>query len=197
MDPKQSPDPNQPQSEPISNQLDTTWPWPQFPRGAKRNYNRLGHEELTGWEGDFLYAYARSGVIRAGAQNARVAYNTVQRARRTNGAFAEAYAEAREMAIDLLEHAAWTRAIEGVTRKKAVYYKGKKVEGSEQEVTEYSDGLLKFLLIANRPERYRETIDHNHNVNLAIEEARRIAEEKGLDVEAVIAETKRLLGLQQ
>ncbi len=70
--------------------------------------------------------------------------------------YKEAYEQARERAIDLLEAEATRRAHEGVP--KPIYQQGRLVG----EVQEYSDSLLTFLLKARRPGIYgdRAAIEH-------------------------------------
>ncbi len=64
--------------------------------------------------------------------------------------YADAFDEAKEEAVDVLEMEARRRAVEGIDRP--VFYQGKKV-GS---VRSYSDTLLIFLLKGAMPEKYRE-----------------------------------------
>jgi len=68
--------------------------------------------------------------------------------------YKQAFDQARERAMDLLEGEAVRRAHDGVT--KAVRYKGK-VVGFDSE---YSDALLIFLLKGGKPDRYRERFEH-------------------------------------
>src|SRR6478735_5703595 len=93
---------------------DTEWPWPQFPRGAKRNYDRAGNEAFSGWEGDFLDALRNTGVVRSACYQARVSYYVVQSRKRADTDFRSARADAMEMAKEALLAAAWQRAVYGV-----------------------------------------------------------------------------------
>lgn len=61
-----------------------------------------------------------------------------------------------EAAIDDLEHEAWRRAQQGVTRTEPIMYQGEQV--AEKVITEYSDRLMELLLKATRPHKYREQI---------------------------------------
>ena len=187
-----------PQPTPRPTLTSEEWPWPHFPQGAPRNVQRYGSVPLTGWEGDFLAAYRDNGIIRAACRIARISPMTVARRRESDPAFARAYLEANAMAVDILESEAWRRAVRGVVKTRTVTMEdkdGKRLVRTES-VTEYSDGLLKFLLQGNRPEKYREQIDHNHNVHSALEEARRQAIEQGLNPDEVVADAKRLMGLE-
>jgi hypothetical protein len=64
--------------------------------------------------------------------------------------FEKAYAEAKQVALGLLEDEATRRALHGVEKP---VYQGGKLAGF---VTEYSDTLMIVLLKANAPEKYRE-----------------------------------------
>lgn len=65
--------------------------------------------------------------------------------------FSQAWDEAIEIAIDMLEAAARRRAFTGV-EKPVGWYQGR----AGGMVREYSDNLLMFLLKAHRPEKYKE-----------------------------------------
>lgn len=171
--------------------IDETWPWPEFPRHAPRNLRRMYTEPFTGWEGDFLAAYRMTGIIRASCVEARVSSNTVARMRKQSPAFEQAMMEAKDEAIDRMEAAALNRAVVGTTRTKGVYHQGKRV--GEETITEYSDTLLIFLLKANRPEKYRDSVDHNHRMTAMHEEAKRISEQEGIPYDDIVAEAERFM----
>ena len=69
--------------------------------------------------------------------------------------YGKAYAEAEEMASDMLEREARRRAVDGV--EEPVFYQGQ-VCG---RVRKMSDTLLIFLLKGARPEKYRERFEHS------------------------------------
>lgn len=94
--------------------------------------NRTVRTRTPSWEGLFLDALARLGIVKHAAEEARVARRTVYSRREKSKRFAAQWADAIEEACDLLEFEARKRAIEG------------------------SDRLLEFLLKAHRPEKYRE-----------------------------------------
>ncbi|MBF0434622.1 MAG: helix-turn-helix domain-containing protein [Magnetococcales bacterium] len=78
--------------------------------------------------------------------------------RKSDPAFAQAFQEALEAGADVLEDAAFTRAVEGVIED--VYHQGRVVG---QRVA-YSDDMLKFLLAAARPEVYgRSKVEIQHS----------------------------------
>ena len=125
----------------------------------------------------FLAAYAETAVIAYAAEAAKV--NRRQHYRwLKDPVYAEAFAEAREIAIESLEGEARRRAVQGVAEP--VYYKGE-VVGTIQK---YSDVLLMFLLKAAFPEKYREHHRHEHSGGIDImaklhEGRERVARMKG------------------
>lgn len=102
------------------------------------------------WQPVFLAALAQRGNVSAACRAAGVSRAVAYEYREQSTAFAASWKDAIEDAMDRLEEAAYTRAVEGVERP--VYYNGKQV-GS---VTQYADGLMSLLLKAHRPEKYRE-----------------------------------------
>lgn len=115
--------------------------------------SRIRGRRPVDWRPRFLEAYAKSGNVLASAQAAGVTRQWVYRYANAHPEFADAWHEAEQDAIDVLEAAARTRALSG------------------------SDTLIIFLLKALRPEKYRERVD----VNVLREEARQIAAASGLD----------------
>src|SRR5262249_42692158 len=102
------------------------------------------------WTEPFLTALAEGANVRLAVARAKVHNTLVYRRRRYDKAFRAAWNEATEMGTQLLELEAQRRAYHGVERP--VHYKGVQC-GS---VTEYSDGMLMFLLRARKPEVYRD-----------------------------------------
>ncbi|MCH8684846.1 hypothetical protein [Pedomonas mirosovicensis] len=96
----------------------------------------------------FLEALADLGQVRAAARAAGVSPQSAYRMRRKSAAFAKAWQEAMDQALDALEETLFERAINGV--EKPVYYGGR----SCGSVRQYSDALAMFLLRARRPETY-------------------------------------------
>ena len=70
-------------------------------------------------------------------------------------AFAKAWDEAIDEAMDVAEGEIYRRAVRGTVRR--VFYKDQEID----RVREYSDTLLIFLAKAHRPEKYRETTNTN------------------------------------
>ena len=110
----------------------------------------------------FLEALARTGKVNLAAEAAGYATSNVLRQYyHDDPEFAAAWDAALQTAVDdVLEPEAWRRAVEGV--EEDVYYQGESVG----KKLNYSDGLLMFLLKGNRPEKYKNNVDVNANVNL-------------------------------
>lgn len=107
-----------------------------------------------------MKALANSANVRASCQAAGITRDCAYRARKRNKKFAKDWLQALADSCDILEATAWARATQGVTKEHSHYFKGALV-GKDIE-TEYSDGLLMFLLKAHRPKKFRERIDVKH-----------------------------------
>jgi hypothetical protein len=174
--------------------VDTDWQWPQYPRNAPRNHFRGPGEHKIGWEGDFLFALQNSGIKRVACQMARISVRLVNERVKADPEFAEAVKQAREDAVELLENAAWQRAINGTTVTKGIYHRGELI--NTESVTTYSDGLLKFLLEAEKPEKYKKQVDAHSNYLIMVREITRVGQQRGWDddqLKAAIDEGTRLL----
>ena len=112
------------------------------------------------WKPRFLEVFRATGNVRLSADAAGIERSTPYVRAARDPLFAEAWAAAREDALDVLEAEARRRALAG------------------------SDGLLMFLLRAHRPERYRETLDLRLELRA---EAERIAAKVGKPLEEVLA----------
>lgn len=132
------------------------------------------------WTHSFLRALADTGVQRAACAASGVASSVVNARRKTDADFAEAYDQALEESIDLMDHAARSRALHGV--EEPVIYQGQLTPVWERDadgqvvvdivtgnpvqarnpdgspkwltVTKYSDALLMFVLKGNRRRLY-------------------------------------------
>ncbi len=104
------------------------------------------------WTKKFLGALASSLNVSEACRAAGVSRETVYKHRRSDLAFAAAWDDARETAVDDLEGEAYRRAL-GCERP--VYYKGEKCG----TVRDYSDALAMFLLKANRRPLYGERVE--------------------------------------
>lgn len=103
--------------------------------------------------GNMIVACAAAGYKNSAAVN---------RLKRDNAAFANAFNEALEAASDVLEAEAVRRALKGV--KKDIYYKGEVV--GEEFI--YSDSLLAMLLKGAKAEKYQERSRQETNVNVRV-----------------------------
>lgn len=101
------------------------------------------------WEENFLRAMAESGNLAYSCRKAKIGRRTPYNEREKNSAFAQAWDDAYQTAVDRWEQEALRRGYEGVP--KPIYHGGKEV-GS---VREFSDVLLMFMLNGARPEKYR------------------------------------------
>lgn len=104
------------------------------------------------WQAKFLAALKRSPNVSAAAKAAGIARQYVYEVRAGDPDFAKAWEDALGHAIDGAEGELYRRAVKGT--RKPVYYQDRKID----ELREYSDTLLIFLLKAHKPEKYRETV---------------------------------------
>lgn len=98
----------------------------------------------------FLETLADSGNVSQSARVAGYSRWAVYKWYREDSAFAAAWRDALDSALDALEAEARRRALEGV--QEGVFYQGTRIA----TVTKYSDSLLMFLLKAHRPEKYKD-----------------------------------------
>ena len=97
----------------------------------------------------FLELLRQDPNVSAAAREVGVARATAYSLRTRDAAFAAAWDDAVQEAVDHVEAELRRRAVEGV--EEPVFYQGKEIA----RVRKYSDQLLKFYLQANR-ERYRD-----------------------------------------
>lgn len=129
----------------------------------------------------FLQSLAETANVTRSAKAAGMTPSAAYKERRRRPAFAQAWAEAMEQALDTLEAVMLERALHGV--EKTVYYAGKNC-GS---VRQYSDALAMFLLRARRPQTYGTTDSPVDDADLG----------EGEDARAVIAQRLADLGQSQ
>ena len=112
----------------------------------------MPHDDTT--KQAFLDALAKTGNVGLSLRASGIASRqTVNAWRRDDEVFSAAYDEAIEDANDTLEAEAHRRAVEGVTRLKAL---GSGENMTIVEEVSYSDTLLLALLKANKPEKFAE-----------------------------------------
>lgn len=113
----------------------------------------------------FLAALAACGVVGQALVAAKIpCRSTVQRWRKDDQDFADAYNQALETATDKLETEARRRAVNGVDEP--VFYKGERVGA----VRRYSDKLLEVLLKGNRPDKFKDRVEHSGTLDVSIAE---------------------------
>lgn len=117
---------------------------------TNRTRQRAREDATTTAKARFLKELARMANVSAAARKAKVPRSTAYDWYAADEAFAKAWDEAVDIAIDSLEQEAWRRARDGTL--KPVFQKGMKVG----QVREYSDQLMVTLLKAHKPEKYRE-----------------------------------------
>ena len=113
----------------------------------------------------FLSTLTAACNVTAACKAAGIGRQTAYQWRKEDEAFALAWAEALEEAVDALEKEAWRRAAEGV--EKPIVYQGV-VTGTYRE---YSDRMMEILLKAHRPEKYIERLrtENLHAVSINIQ----------------------------
>lgn len=111
----------------------------------------------------FLAAFAQTGNITAAAKAAGCSASTHYEVWIKQKDYPPLFEQAQREARDLLEAEALRRATRGTDEP--VWHKGKQCG----TVRKYSDTLLIFLLKGAWPEKYRETIDHDHSGRVVIE----------------------------
>jgi len=110
----------------------------------------------------YLRGFSTDGTLTTGCRTAHVAYQTVYAWREHDDDFVLAENQARAALADKLEAEAIRRAYNGWERP--IYQRGILV-GVERC---YSDMLLKMMLGALRPEKYRERVDVSGQVEQVV-----------------------------
>ena len=117
----------------------------------------LERADLRPWMKRYLDSYAQTGLVGVACRSANVSAKTVQHWRQKWPDFDQACEEAAEEAVDIVEQAARSRAVDGVRRLK-FDAKGQPLidpqTGKPYEERQYSDDLAKFLLRGRRPDVY-------------------------------------------
>lgn len=143
---------------------------PAIPEGLEQRRNVLTpHDWDKPWKSPFLVALSQTrGNASAAARHAGVARSVVYEERKRDPEFAEAWREADEVAVELLEQIAYTRATVGVPRRITRTTTRRDATGNILEVTEtveeaqrLSDGLLRDQLRAAKPHVYGDRIQHS------------------------------------
>jgi len=110
----------------------------------------------------FLRAFRDTGTLAGAARSSGVSHTSHYRWVQQDSEYGAEFNDANEEVTDALEQEARRRALEGV--EEPVFYRGERV-GSARK---YSDQLLMFLLMAKRPEQFRERLDITSKVDHGI-----------------------------
>ncbi len=108
----------------------------------------------------FLETLRATGNVSAAARAVGLARSSAYRLRRRDAAFAAAWDDAEQEAVDLLEQEARRRALDGVAEP--LMGGGKLIrddDGRVMTIRRHNDRLLEMLLKAHRPERFRDRAD--------------------------------------
>lgn len=98
----------------------------------------------------FLNVLSETANVTLAARASGMSRSSAYRLRKAEASFAEAWDDAVEEALDLIEEEVRRRAVDG--REKPVFYQGRECG----RVREYSDTLAVFFLKAHRPEKYAD-----------------------------------------
>lgn len=125
------------------------------------------------WKPEFIASLSETGNITLAARVAGISRQAAYNAKESDESFASAWAEAEDVAADLLEEEARKRAVDGTPEP--VYYKGQMVGA----VRRYSDNLLMFLLKSRRPEKFRDRseVKHSGGVGVTLTELLKLSQE--------------------
>ena len=107
----------------------------------------------------FLKGIRETGTLSGAARRSHSSRSSHYRWLQQDAEYAVDFANANEEATDALEQEARRRAFEGV--EEPVFYKGERV-GS---IRKFSDSLLMLLLMAKRPDQFRERVDVTSKVD--------------------------------
>ena len=128
---------------------DTASPRQRAPSGATRRAK----------QSEFLEAFRETSTLAGAARTTGTNRSSHYRWLQDEPAYAAQFSEANEEAADELEQEARRRALDGVDEP--VFFKGERI-GSFRR---YSDQLLILLLMAKRPEQFRERVDVTSKVD--------------------------------
>jgi hypothetical protein len=126
-------------------------------KGPTQEEARLSVEKR---KGKFLVLYSQSGYVAQAANEAGLPLRTLYNHLKSDAEFKEEMSQARKESVLKLEDEARRRAMDGVLVPKTV-------AGKQVMVREYSDTLLIFLLKGNKPEKYRDRVDHKASVQVS------------------------------
>jgi hypothetical protein len=108
-------------------------------------------------EAEFLAQLSDTANVSVSAKVCGLSRSTVYEWRDSDETFRAAWDAAVQRGTEALIDEAVRRGKDGVT--KGIYYQGRRVD----DLTEYSDTLLMFMLKARRPELFRDNVHMNHS----------------------------------
>ena len=114
-----------------------------------------------GWKKIFLARLEETACIALAAQAAGISRRHVYRTRELDPKFAERWQEALDTSVDMLEAKAHEVGFVGVLEP--VFHQGKTVG----HIRKYSVDMMKFLLSAHRPEKFRQNHSVQHSGEIA------------------------------
>ena len=109
-----------------------------------------------GWKRVFLASLEETAIVALAARTAGVSRQHAYKARKSDADFAKKWDEALEVSVDMLEAKAHEIAFMGVPHY--VFWKGERIGENRQ----YPVELIKFLLSAHRPEKFRQNVAVEH-----------------------------------
>lgn len=118
------------------------------------------NKTVENWELFFYLLLKYAGNVTRACELSKISREAVYARRNANPEFEARFQEVKAQAIEVMEDEATRRAFEGV--EEGIYFQGSKIDLK----TVYSDGLIQFLLRANKPEKYKDRLStENTNVN--------------------------------
>lgn len=121
---------------------------------------------------DFLDVFRLHGNISAACRAIGIGRRTVYDWQEQDDIFALGFREAEIESTERLEAEAYRRAHDGVVKTKGVYYLGARI--ADEEVIDYSDTLLIFLLKARNREKYGDHARITNDTAVSLEQAREV-----------------------
>lgn len=125
---------------------------------------------LSGWRAVFVDSLAKCGVILVAAQEARVSRATAARYRETDDDFRQAWDEALESSLDLVQARGAQLATEGVLRP---IYQGGKLVGHERQ---YDPGMIQFFLKTKRRAEFGDKLAIDLKADVVVADPAKVAE---------------------
>lgn len=121
------------------------------------NVNAQVWAKSNKWMPLFLERLALTGLVGASANSVGISRVTAYDRRNTDPIFAQAWDDAMDDATDLMEQAAFKRAVHGVDEP--VWMRGDDGRPVKVDIIKrYSDRLLELLLKAHRPKKYNDRV---------------------------------------